>query len=61
MLAHLFTADAKLSEDVFCFSWGLFSLFVPLLGLRGRAGGREGRREGRGWIFPRETLIPSHF
>ena len=36
-------------------------VFVRLLGLRGRAGEREGRREGGGWIFPWETLIPSHF
>ena len=41
---------------------------MRLLGLRGRAGegrdwrerGRD-RREGGGWIFPRETLIPSQF
>ena len=33
----------------------IFFVFVRLLGLRGRAGEREGRREGGGWIFPRET------
>ena len=38
-----------------------FFVFVRLLGLRERAGEREGRREGGGWIFPWETLIPSHF
>ena len=31
-----------------------FFVFERLLGLRGQAGGR---REGGGWIFPRETLI----
>ena len=38
-----------------------FVVFVRLLGLRGRAGEREGRREGGGVDFPRETLLPSHF
>ena len=46
---------------IFLFFLVNFFCFVRLLGLRGRAGEREGRREGGGWIFPWETLIPSHF
>ena len=40
---------------IFCFLGEFFFVFVRLLSLRGQAGGREGRREGGGWIFPRET------
>ena len=36
---------------IFCFSWGMCFVFVRLLGLRGRAGETEGRREGGGGFF----------
>ena len=52
-----------MSEDFFLF-FGIFFVFVRLLGLRGRAGEREGRageregrREGGGWIFPRTNSL----
>ena len=58
---HCYLLDAKLSDDFFVFLGDFFVVFVRLLGLRGQAGAREGRREGGGWIFPRKTLIPAHF
>ena len=55
-IRYIAVMGAKLSE-YFLFFLGNFFVFVHLLGLRGRAR----RRDRGGWIFPRETLIPSHF
>ena len=49
---HMYSG-AKLSDDVFwCYFGDVLFVFVRLLGLRGRAGEREGRREGGGGFFP---------
>ena len=46
---------------IFCFSWGMFFVFVRLLGLRGQAGETEGRREGGGVFFLGKHSFPHIF
>ena len=52
--------DAKIYEDFFVLFLGNCFCLCAFAWSEG-TGGREGRREGAGWIFPRETLLPSHF